>query len=203
MHYPARLLILGAGGHAKNVAEVALSLGMEIAGFLDDQQANWGKTFFGYPVLGGIDLDVVRKLEPVSLVVAIGNNRVRQALVEKFSSTPETFTWATLCHPRALISPSAHVGSGTVILPGAIINAEVQIGAHVIVGSGAIIDHECVVEDFAHIACGATLGGGVQISTRSLIDTGAIVKRLVRIAEDVAVQPGEVITNDTIKLPIP
>lgn len=195
MHYPARLLILGAGGHAKNVAELALSLGMEIVGFLDDQQANWGKTFFGYPVLGGIDLDVVRKLEPVSLVVAIGSNRVRQALVQKFSSTPETFTWATLCHPRALISPSAHVGSGTVIMTGAIINAEVQIGAHVIVGSGAIIDHECVVEDYAHIACGVTLGGGAHVGTRSLVDTGAVVKRLVRIADDVAVQIGDIVMN--------
>ena len=161
------MLILGAGGHAKCVAELAQSLGIQVVGFLDDQQANWGKPFFGLPVLGGINVETVRASDQTGLVIAIGNNPIRQTLVEKFA--PSRANWLTLRHPSTIISPSAH------------------IGAHVIIGSGAIVEHECVVADYAHIASGARLGGGVYIGSRTTIDTGAVVKRLVRIADDIVV----------------
>jgi len=180
-----RLLILGAGGHAKCVAELAQSLGIQVVGFLDDQQANWGKPFFGLPVLGGINVETVRASDQTGLVIAIGNNPIRQTLVEKFA--PSRANWLTLCHPSAIISPSARIGIGSVVMAGAIINAEAQIGAHVIIGSGAIVEHECVIGDYAHIASGARLGGGVYIGSRTTIDTGAVVKRLVRIADDIVV----------------
>jgi len=194
-----RLLILGAGGHAKCVAELAQTLGIQVLGFLDDQQANWGKPFFGLPVLGGIDVETVCRIDPTGMVIAIGNNRVRQTIVEKFTPLGEKITWMTLHHPSAIISPSARIGIGSVVMAGAIINAEAQIGAHVIIGSGAIVEHECVVADYAHIASGARLGGGVQIGTRTIVDTGGIVKRLVRIADDVVVQTGAVVANHLVK----
>jgi len=189
------LLILGAGGHAKCVAELALSLGIQVLGFLDDQQANWGKPFFGLPRLGGINVESIRTIEPTGMVIAIGNNRVRQTIVEKFAPLEDKIMWITLHHPSAIISPSAHIDVGTVVMAGAIIGAEAHIGAHVIIGSGAIVEHECVIGDYAHIASGARLGGGVQIGTRTIVDTGGIVKRLVRIADDLVVQTGAVITN--------
>jgi len=56
-----------------------------------------------------------------------------------------------------------------------------------------------VIGDYAHIASGARLGGGVQIGTRTIVDTGGIVKRLVRIADDVVVQTGAVVANHLVK----
>lgn len=186
---------MGGGGYAKCVAELAHNLGFQVIGFLDDQPTNWGKTVLGFSVLGGITAENILAVQPDGMIVAIGNSRVRQMIADRVATLTNTIPWLTLCHPRAIIAPSALVGVGTVILAGAIVNTEAQIGSHVIIGSGAIIDHECVIEDFAHIASGARLGGGVHIGTRATTDTGSIVNRLVRIEDDRWVPAGEVIAK--------
>ena len=190
-----KIILLGGGGYAKCVAELAHDLGFQIVGFLDDEPTNWGKTVLGFSVLGGITTENILAAQPDGMVVAIGNNRIRQMIADRVASLATTIPWLTLCHPRASIAHSASIGVGTVLLAGAIVNTEAQIASHVIIGSGAIVEHECVIENFAHISSGARLGGGVSIGIRSTIDTGGIVNRLVRIADDSWVSVGEVIAK--------
>lgn len=159
-----RLLIIGAGGHAKVVASTAVEAGWEIAGIVDESGERT-------ELMG---LDVVADaagIEADAFVVAIGNNRARAERFEHYSATG--MLAAAIIHPRAIVDASAELGAGTVIFAGAVINAEAHIGANVIVNTGCTIDHDCVIGAHAHIGPGVNLCGATTVGEGALIGVGS------------------------------
>jgi sugar O-acyltransferase (sialic acid O-acetyltransferase NeuD family) len=168
---PGQIVIFGAGGHAKVIADLALCLGYEVLGFLDDVNPS-PRQVMGKPVLGASSW--LRSAgKAVQVALAIGDNRARFTSFETCHDLG--LTCAVLVHPRAAVASSAHVGEGTVVLAGAVVNAEAHLGRGVIVNSGAIAEHECTVADFAHLSPNATLGGRVKIGAKAHIGLGACV----------------------------
>jgi len=185
------ILVYGASGHGKVVAEVVRSAGLYVAGFLDDGVAA-GTPVLGALVLGGFDW---LKTGPAHhLAPAIGGNAVRERVCARLLAGGHTL--GTFVHRRAWVSPSAVLGPGTVVMAGAIINAEARLGAGVIVNTGAIVEHECVVGDYAHLSPGSALGGGARVGARTHVGLGASVLQLARIGDDCVVGAGAVVLKE-------
>ena len=186
------ILILGAGGHGKVIADILLSSQQPVIGFLDDEPSLWGNQVLGLPVLGA--MQDFERYQPAGLVAAIGNNAARDALVRKLGDAAQQL-WVRAQHPAAIVALSAQVGHGTVLMAGAVVNPDAVIGDHVIVNTGATIDHDCRIEDFAHVAPGAHLAGGVVVGARTLIGVGASVIPYQTIGQDVIIGAGATVVR--------
>lgn len=160
-----KLLILGAGGHGKVVAEVAQAVGYDDIAFLDDNSDE---------AIGKIsDMDKLFG-KYTEAFVGIGNNNVRHELLQKIIACG--YTVPALIHPTAYVSKSAKVGQCNIIEPMAIVNANSIIGEGCIISVGSIVDHNCVVGECCHINAGAIVMSGCNVDKFMKIDAG-IVKR--------------------------
>jgi len=187
------LLVLGAGGHAKVVADILTMAGCSVRGFLDDDQAIWGQTRLGLPVLAA--LAAYAQFTPDGLVVGIGTNQIRQRVVARLGSST-TALWRNAIHPQAIIARSVRSGSGVVIGAGAIVNPDSLLGDHVIINTGASVDHDCTIGDYTHIAPGVHLAGGVHVGRGVLIGIGASVAPLCTIGDFAVIGAGATVVCD-------
>jgi acetyltransferase EpsM len=176
--------LIGAGGHARVIADILLSSGHAPAAFLDD--APKPNRIYDIPVIQGLDLP-----EPTaSVIIAVGDNFLRSILAARYSR------FAVAIHPSAQVSRHAEIGPGSVVMAGAIINAGARVGAHCIINTRAAVDHDCFIADFAHVAPGATLGGNVQIGSGSMIGLGANVIHGLVIGAHTVIGAGSTVTRN-------
>jgi sugar O-acyltransferase (sialic acid O-acetyltransferase NeuD family) len=187
------VLILGAGGHGKVIADILLKQGVSIAGFLDDNPSTWGSKALGLPILGGID--EYTQYTPTGLILGIGSNQVRQRIVSRLGQTVEPL-WINAVHPTATIALDVQLGKGVVLAAQTVINTGSRIGNHVIVNTGATIDHDCNVQDFCHIAPGVHMAGGVTVGTGTLLGIGAAVTPYRTIGAWSTVGAGATVVHD-------
>ena len=162
------LLILGAGGYGKTVADVAAQLGCyDRIAFLDDGRED--------PDILGKCSDYARFADKdTDVYPAFGNNAFRmnwhRTLMECGISVP------TLVHPRAYVSPTAKLGIGTVVLPMAVVNTGVTVNMGCIINIGALIDHDCVIEEGVHLAPGAIVKAENRIPAGTKINSGEVIE---------------------------
>lgn len=158
-----RLVILGAGGYGRTVADVAEQLGYNILLLDDSLPGHELSTFSSY-----ID-------DHTEFIPAFGNNEFRLSWCDRITQAGGQLV--TLIHPTAYVSPTATIAPGTVILPHAIINTDVVINRGCIINLGAIVDHGCIIEEGVHIAPGAIVKGENRIEKCSKIEAGEVVER--------------------------
>ncbi|HSV35307.1 MAG TPA: acetyltransferase [Ramlibacter sp.] len=183
------LLILGAGGHGRVVADAALRAGAWDAVAATDRNASRCQ---GELLPGVALLDPAPSLAAAAHVhIAIGSARSREQ-----EAAQVTGSLATVVHPQASLSRAARVGEGCFIAAQAIVGPCAVLGRCVIVNHGAVVDHDVTVGDFSHIAPLAALGGAVKIGQRVLIGSGASVLPGVSIGDDVIVGAGAVVNVD-------
>ena len=186
-----KLLIIGAGGHGRVVADIASRTGQyESIAFLDDEVPN---TPLLYPYLGDCT-KADHLFSDYELFVAIGNGNVRRRMLEHYSALGANI--ATLIAPDAVIAADVKVDEGTVIMPGAIINTGTSIGKGVIVNTASSIDHDCLVEEYCHVAVGAHLCGTVHIEPWTWIGAGATVINNIRICQGCIIGAGAVVIKN-------
>jgi sugar O-acyltransferase (sialic acid O-acetyltransferase NeuD family) len=183
-----KLIIVGAGGHGRALAEaVNLKNDFELVGFVDDSWPD-NTLVWKYPILGKIaDLSQYREKADWA-VVAIGNNKLRSELTARLIDVG--FEIATVVHPASIVSPSAVIGCGTVIMAGAIIGTEAKLGIGVIVNSGANVDHHCVVGDFGHLGVNACMAGGSSLGVGTWIQAGSALGYGVKVAPSTVILAG-------------
>ncbi|MFC1419628.1 NeuD/PglB/VioB family sugar acetyltransferase [Streptacidiphilus cavernicola] len=193
------LVIVGAGGFARETAQAVLDSGQwTLLGHLDDDPALHGRTVDGVPVLGSCEL--VHQwggLDRARVVVCVGSPRdyaVRARLVRRLALPEERY--ATVVHPTAVVSRSSSVGPGSVVLAHTVLTAAVRIGAHAAVMPQVVLTHEDVVEDFATVASGVRLGGGVRIGTGGYVGAGALVREYATVGDWSLVGTGSVVLGD-------
>ncbi len=178
------MFVYGASGHGRVLFEIVQALGLKVEVFVDANP--------DLQVVGNIPVVAEIPGNLTSGILAIGNNRTRKKLANQYS----TIFFSTLLHPKANVSPSAYLGSGTVVMAGATINSSVQIGAHVIVNTNASVDHDCVLEDFVHISPNVALSGGVKVGEGTHIGVGACVIHGIQIGKWSTIGAGAVIIKD-------
>lgn len=184
------LFIYGAGGHGVVVAEIAAARGMAIAGFIDDNPARIGERVLDWTILGGSTL--IPAGAPVAL--AIGDNHTRAALLALAQA--QGWTLPVLAHPSAVISPSATLDAGTVVMPLVAVNARAHVGHACILNTGCSVDHDCRIGDVAHIAPGARLAGSVSIGAGTLFGVGSSARPGICVGAQCVVGVGSVVVAD-------
>jgi len=187
------ILIIGAGGHGKVVADILLRQSAPVLGFLDDDPTTWGTSRLGLPVLGAVD--TFSDYSPEGLVMGIGSNVLRQEIVRRLGSVAQEL-WRSAIHPEAILASTAKIGRGTVIAAGAVVNPDTFVGEHVIINTGATVDHDCQIGDFAHIAPGVHLAGGVCVGEGSLLGIGSSVIPCCSIGQWTTIGAGAVVVDD-------
>lgn len=130
----------------------------------------------------------------MKFVIAIGNNEIRKDVVAKLAVPIEGYL--TLIHKTAVVSPSACIGQGTVVMANTVINADAAIGSHVIVNTGAIVEHDSMIADYVHLAPHATITGSVRVKEGTMIGAGATVIPGICIGEWTVVGAGATVIHD-------
>jgi len=189
------LVIWGASGHARVVADiVGLEGRFRLRGFLDDVDPRC-RDFLGLPVFGGAEALVRLRAEGVShLLFGFGNCQARLKLAEL--ALREGFALACAVHPAAVVAADAVLGEGTVVAAGAVVNPGSRIGANVIVNTRASVDHDCRIGDGVHLCPGTTLGGGVIVGKAAWIGIGSTVMDHVTIGAGALIGAGSVVVRD-------
>lgn len=164
------ILIIGAGGHAKVVADILFLQGETVLGYVDDNPSSWGTVRLGLPVLGKID--DFEQHSPGGLVMGIGDNAVRRSIVMRLGERAAGM-WRSAIHPRATVAASVQLGVGAVILAHAVVNPNSIIGDHVIINTGATVNHDCRIGSFCHVAPGVHLAGGTKLGEGVFVGVGA------------------------------
>lgn len=182
----ARTYLYGAGGHGKVVREIVEAGGGKVAAFIDDNAAV--NEVAGLPVLHSAE-------GCQSVVVSIGNNRDRKRVAESLGNVE----FPSFVHPSAVVSPSARIGRGTVVMPGAVVNADAVVGDHCIVNTGASVGHDCSLADFCHVASHATLCGGVHLEEGVWIGAAAVVNQGLKAGAWSTVGSGSAVTGDVME----
>ncbi|RVT39921.1 acetyltransferase [Sphingobium algorifonticola] len=186
------MLVIGAGGHAKVVIDVARAAGWNPTAILDP--VGPGHMCSDVPVVGGDDeAGAVYAGGIRHAVVAIGLNKLRARIGERLLEIG--FTCPTILHPSSIISPYARIGEGTVVMPGAIINAWANVGRFVILNTGAIIEHDCRIGDGAHIAPRSVMGGNVKVGAQALFGIGSVARPETTIGQGAIVGAGSVVVS--------
>jgi sugar O-acyltransferase (sialic acid O-acetyltransferase NeuD family) len=187
------LLIIGAGGHGKVVADAALSAGWGEVAFLDDRGAGQVDPL-GLPIVGPTHELASYSARFGSAVVAIGNAARRLELQE--SCERAGFVIATVIHPTAAVSRFAKLGAGSVVFAQGVVNAGASLGRACIVNSGATVDHDCELGDGVHVSPGANLAGNVRIGARTWVGIGACVRQGINIGRDSMIAAGAAVIAD-------
>lgn len=190
---PQGLLILGFGGHARAVADVALAMGITQLAF-EDAHARPGEHFQGYPVRAAW----VGQLPPGwAAFAAAGHGEDRSIQCRRIDA--EGWTMATLIAPSASLGVGCCVGRGSMVGQQAHLGPEAHVGAGCIINSGAVVDHESHIGDFSHVSVNATVAGRCRIGRHVMIGAGATVidKRIVE--DIITVGAGAVVIRDLLK----
>ena len=182
-----RLIIIGASGHGKVVANIAVLNGYKDIVFLDNDLNI--EDCAGYPVLGP---DTMAKDLEGDLFIAVGNAVTRKQLMERDRDR----VFSVLIHPSAVIAKDVKIGDGSVVMAGAVINPGARIGRGVIVNTSSSIDHDCILGDFSHVAVGAHLCGTVEIGEATWIGAGATVSNNVNICGGCMIGAGAVVIKN-------
>lgn len=195
-----RVLVWGAGGHGRVVADVVRAAGGTVSGFVDRDAARVGRPAApGAPPVLLSEADLLRLLADGqadgawdALALGIGDNRARLRAFAAAAGGP----WPVVAHPSAVLSPSAGLQAGTVVMPLAALNADARVGRAVIVNTGAVVEHDCVVGDGAHLSPRCVLAGGARVGEGAWVGAGATVLPGVSVGPWAVVGAGAVVVRD-------
>lgn len=179
-----KIMILGSGGHAKVVKELAEACGYDVIGFIGNNKPV-GTPMLDKKIICTIEDAGQFRNETDKIAVAISANTVREKRADQVKEMG--FQTPPLIHPSCVFSPSADVGTGTVVMGGTVINADAYVGDYCIINTGATVDHDCRIGDYCHISPGANLGGEVTIRDYTWVGVGAAVRECTTIGKNVMI----------------
>lgn len=184
-----RLLIVGAGGHAKVVLDAAMCAGIEVAalrGEPGDPEAVLGAPVVFGEQTAGAD----------SFIIGVGDNEMRARLYDAWHA--RGLKPATVVHPSAVVASSAHLGPGVFAAAGSVVNPDARVGANTILNTGCTVDHDCSIGAHAHVAPGVSISGAVEIGEGTLVGVGACVMPGARIGAWSVIGAGAVVVSDIL-----
>jgi sugar O-acyltransferase (sialic acid O-acetyltransferase NeuD family) len=181
------MFLFGASGHCKVIIDIIQKSNLDVIECVFDDN----------PIMNSIfNIPILKPDKPVffydkSLIISIGNNKIRQKLANKISAN-----YQIAKHPNSIIASNVTFEEGSVVMAGAILNPDVKVGKHCIINSGAVIEHDCILNDFVHVSPNAALAGNVIIGEGTHVGIGAVVIQGVKIGKWATIGAGAVILND-------
>lgn len=187
-----KVILIGAGGHAKVIADIIRASGDIVVGFYDDKLPK-GTVLRDVAVLGALsDINIA---EPdTQYIIAVGDNTLRKKIAVRFAHLP----FYTAVHPCAQLGSNVKVGFGSCVMPLAVIQADAVIGEHCIINTHSVLEHDGRLENYVHLAPGCTLCGTVHVGECSMIGAGAVVRNNINIASNCIVGAGAAVIKDIL-----
>ena len=173
-----KIYIYGASGHGLVVADIARNSGYDEIVFLDDAS----------------ECKFSPELEKADIIIAIGENKTRQKISQKVEAAG--FEIVNLIHKSAVVSESAVIEKGVVVMPNDVINAKARIKEGAIINSGAVIEHECMIGKFAHISPNVAIAGNVSVGEFTHVGIGSSIIQGIRIGSNCIIGAGSVVVRD-------
>ena len=188
-----KIVVFGAGGHAKVVVDVLAQMKRyEVAALLDDSTELHKARRWGFPVWGGREqFSALRKRGVTGLIVGLGDNRLRQSVYEEAAKAGVKLI--TAVHPSVHLGGRVTIGAGSLLVAGTVINVDAVIGENVIINTGATVDHDCRIGSHVHLSPGVHLAGGVTVGELTHIGIGAVVLPNVQVGRACIVGAGAVV----------
>lgn len=194
-----QIVIIGAGGHARDVLDVfeacnAREPRWEVLGFVVEPA--WfqpGVRVNGYPLLGDLDW-LSSRARDVELVCAVGDSALRRRLVSEAGARGGRF--CSVVHPSVVLTPRVTISEGCVVLAGVVLSSTVRLGRHVHVNVGSTLSHDVAVGDFGTIAPGVRLSGNVEVGEGASVGAGATVIEKLSIGRWSIVGAGATVVRD-------
>lgn len=183
-----RLLIIGAGGHGKVIADIALKNGYTDINFIDDHVIG---ECMGFPIIGKTDEINNFSDGKTDFVIGIGDNSIRRTIAQRYA-----VNWVTLIHPSAKIAANVAIGAGTVVMANAVINVCSNVGKHCVINTSTIVEHDNYIEDYVHLSPKVALGGTVRIGEQTHMGIGATVMNNIEVCRDCIIGAGAVVVQD-------
>ena len=191
-----KVVLVGGGGHCRSCIDVIRDAGLEIAGIVDPQPVS---ELFSLPRLGNDDWLESPEARKFRFLVTLGQVGLAPLRRKIFASLQNLrLECVTVFGANAVISGSAKVGVGSIILNRAAVNAGAKVGMNCIINTGAIVEHGASIGDHSHISTGAIVNGDAVVGSGCLIGSGAIVLQGVKVAPDTIVGAGAVVTADIV-----
>lgn len=187
-----KVIIIGASGHGKVIADIVIKSNDILVGFLDDNVDKDTIIFQQYKVLG-LTKDI-ENYQDCEFIIGIGNNEIRKKIADTYN-----VKWYTAIHPTSIIAEDVCIKEGTCVMARTVINMNAHIGRHCIINTGSIIEHDCIIEDYVHISPSVTLCGGVEIGMLTQIGARAVVRNYKKIIKKCMIGMGSVVVNDILE----
>lgn len=189
------LILVGGGGHCKSVIDVAESADYNILGILDKPE-EVGKNVLGYKIIGTDD-DMAKYVDKAEFMITVGfvtNPSIRIKLYKKIQEVGGKL--ATIISPTALVSPSATIGEGTVVMHKSLICVEAKIGINCIINNMVDVDHGASIGDFTHLSAGVLIAGEAKVGDRCFCGIGSTVQHVTSVASDVILGAASLVVKD-------
>ena len=185
------LAIFGSGGHAKSIYDIVKNKKVY---FFDKSKKKFQINNRIYKVIGNHEIMNKYKKKISHVVVAIGNNKIREWYYKYLKKNK--FKFATLIHPKSHLSFGSKIGEGSMIMQGSLINTDSIIGKNCIINSNASVDHDCIIKDHTHICPGVIIAGNVKIGKNCWIGLGSKIIENCKIGDNVFVAAGSIVTKN-------
>lgn len=192
-----KLVILGSGGHGRELSEVAIAMqadgaDFELLGFVDDDPARQGQECVGYPVLGR-ESWLLKHRDSVEVVCGLGAPAARHKAVQKLR--PQGVRFRGLIHPSVIRSTYLQIDEGVVITAACVLTNNIRLREHVHLNRSVNVGHDCDVGSYVHLAPGVVLSGNVRIGEGCDIGTNAVVIQNLQIGEWTTVGAGAAVVR--------
>jgi acetyltransferase EpsM len=188
----SRLLVLGTGTLAVEIADLASDAGFDVSGFVENlDRERCASALEGPPVHW---VDEVPGLAPDHVAVCGLATSRRSEYVRQVATLGLGF--ATVVHPTARVSSRSEVGEGSIVSARVVVAACTKVGSHVLLNRGVLVGHHTTIEDFATLQPGANVAGLCSIGERSFVGMGAIVTDRRTVGTESIVGAGAVVVED-------
>ena len=192
LHRVYPLVVIGTGGHAISVANVARSAGFSVKYFVDENK-RFDK-LLGITLIG--DISELANIHEHWFCIAVGDNAARERIFTQLSAKYSNLIFPSLIHSSAILSDYTEIGEGTVVMPGAVVGPNSRIGKFCILNTHSSIDHDSSMSDYSSLAPGVVTGGTVGIGVRSAISIGAVIKHGIKVGDDCVVGANSYVDKD-------
>lgn len=184
-----KVVVIGASGHGKVIADIILKSHDILVGFIDDGVAKDTIIFDNYKVLG--DTTMVNEYKDCLFIIGVGTNEIRKKIADKLD-----VNYYIAIHPNAIIASQVHIEEGTCVMAKTVINMDAHIGKHCIINTGSIVEHDCVLHDYVHVSPNATVCGGVEVGELTQIGASATIRNYKNITANTTIGMGAVVCDD-------
>lgn len=175
-----KLLIFPYNGNGRETVDCAQGQ-YEIIGFIDDTPAKQGQQFCGIEIFSR---DILHKYKDVSVLAVPGSPASylqRKMILEGLHVPAQRF--ATVIHPKATVSVSAHVGYNVLIMAGVVITTQVILGNHVCILPNTVIHHDVRIGDYSLLGANIVIAGFTTIGQNCYVGSGSNLMNNIEIGD--------------------